>query len=152
MSKRSPKFRNKIATACSKSTTLPVVKQQATIQPSLKHHDSNSENDFDEELAFSIYDFIKYKRRHTKDNTKLLYKYIIKVFDDEKEYSKEKLERLGIDKVMNILTFEFDGWFKTEEYECQYKPLRKELLIKYLECGISDDYEEDGWLVNDEDE
>ena len=143
MSKRSPKFTNKIKTCLLQQPRQPAVS-------SLKH-DSDSENDFDAELAFSIYDFIKYKRRHTKDTTtKLIYKYIIQVFDDEKEYSKEKLERLGIDKVMNILTFEFDGWFKTEEYACEYQPLKKELLLKYLDCGICDEYEDDGWLVKDE--
>ena len=151
MSKRSPKFTNKIKTCLLQPTRAPPTNQQQkpTSVPSLKH-DSDSENDFDEELAFSIYDFIKYKRRHTKDTTKLLYRYIIQVFDDEKEYSKEKLERLGLDKVMNTITFEFESWFKTEEYACQYQPLRKELLIKYLECGICDEYEDDGWLVKDE--
>lgn len=152
MSKRSPKFTNKVK-ACMLQPTQPKqqipTKQQQPTVPSLKH-DSDSENDFDAELAFSIYDFIKYKRRHTKDTTKLIYKYIIQVFDDEKEYSKEKLERLGIDKVMNTLTFEFDGWFKTEEYACEYQPLKKELLLKYLDCGICDEYEDDGWLVKDE--
>ena len=143
MSKRSPKFTNKIKTCLLQQPRQPAVS-------SLKH-DSDSENDFDAELAFSIYDFIKYKRRHTKDTTtKLIYKYIIQVFDDEKEYNKEKLERLGIDKVMHTLTLEFDGWFKTEEYTCEYQPLKKELLLTYLDCGICDEYEDDGWLVNDE--
>lgn len=108
-----------------------------------------SEDGIDDEYAEHIYDFIK-KKQKTDSSNKPLYTYMKKVFDDKEEFDEKKLDALGIDKVMDELSVTFAQYMKDDGGEGSPKPLTKDTLVAYLDAGLDDGFEDDGWIVKDE--
>ena len=108
-----------------------------------------SDDGIDDEFAENIYDFIKRKQKSDVSN-KPLYNYMKKVFDDKEEFDEKKLDALGIDRVMDELSESFAQYMKEEGGESSPKRLTKDVLIAYLDAGLDDGFEDDGWIVKDE--
>ena len=109
------------------------------------------EDGIDDAYAEHLYDFVKEQKKSDPSN-KALYIYIVKVLDDKEEFDENKLDALGIDKVMDTLSTRFAQYMKTEDGggESSPKPLTKDVLVTYLEAGLDDNFEDDGWIVKDE--
>lgn len=112
--------------------------------------DWNLEDDgIDDAYAEHLYDFFKEQKKIDTGN-KALYTYIIKVFDDKEDFDEHKLDGLGIDRVIDTLSTKFTQYMKEDGGEESFKPLTKDILIDYLEAGLDDNFEDDGWIVKDE--
>jgi hypothetical protein len=108
-----------------------------------------SEDGIDDEFAEHIYDFIK-EQKKTDPSNKPLYNYMTRVFDDKEEFDEKKLDSLGIDRVMDTLSAKFTQYMINDGGESSPKLLTKDVLITYLDAGLDDNFEDDGWIVKDE--
>lgn len=133
--------------------------QRITTRPSESDDEEDESDDSDWDLdedgiddtyAEHVFDFIKQQRKSDPSN-KALYNYIVKVFDDKEDFDEKKLDALGIDRVMDTLSTRFAQYMKEEDGGGEsFKPLTKDVLVTYLDAGLDDNFEEDGWIVKDE--
>ena len=104
----------------------------------------------DDAYAEHLYDFFKEQKKSDPSN-KALYIYIVKVLDDKEDFDETKLDVLGIDRVIDTLSTKFAQYMKEEDDGGESsKPLTKDVLITYLDAGLDDNFEDDGWIVKDE--
>ena len=109
---------------------------------------SVTEEGVDDEVCEKLYTFFKQQKKADKVNASV-YSYLIKVMDDKEEFDEDHPYIKRLETLLPDLNSKFRV-FNREEYEDGNDTVfnMKELL-KYIEAGMDDDYEDDGWLVND---
>ena len=133
--------------------------QRITTRPSESDDEEDESDDSDWDLdedgiddayAEHLYDFFRQQKKSDSSN-KALYNYIVKVFDDKEDFDEKKLDALGIDRVIDTLSTRFAQYMKEEDVGGKsFKPLTKDVLVTYLDAGLDDNFEDDGWIVKDE--
>ena len=162
MSRKSPKHEPKTPapariSAATIRTSLPAPsKNDGMLYDDEDSDDSMWDEDdgIDDEYAENLYDFMKHLKKTETGPLKALYSYIVKVFEDKEVLDEKKLDRLGIDDAIGTLKTKFNAWLDklaTEDGSSKStKQLTKELLVEYMEAGLNDNFEDDGWILKDE--
>jgi len=109
---------------------------------------SVTEEGVDDELCEKLYSF--FQHQYQVDNVnKPIYKYLMRVMDDKEDFDEDHpcIKQLGT--LLPTLNSKFSV-FNREEYDDGTNHVfDMRQLLRHVEAGMGDDYEEDGWLVND---
>ena len=109
---------------------------------------SVTEEGVDDEVCEKLYTFFEKQKKDDKVNASV-YSYLIKVMDDKEDFNEDHPCIKRLKDMLPDFNRKF-GVFNREEYDDGTNNVfeMKELL-RYIEAGMDDDYEDDGWLVND---
>ena len=110
------------------------------------------EDGLDESLAENLHDFFKQQKKTTDATKKKIYTYLYNTMDkkNDAEYDSNDLTKLGIDAILPSLNTDLNAYYKEEGFDETPPLITKDFLDRYLDYGIDDDYEEDGWIIKDE--
>jgi hypothetical protein len=128
------------------------------IQTESKKFDSDTEGEdsdwnidedgVNEEDTEKLHDFFKHMKKKDKGNAPI-YNYCIKVMEDEEEFDARHPHIRTLESMLPVFNNEFRQ-FSRVTYDEEGKPFTMSEILKHLEAGIDDDYEDDGWLVKDD--
>lgn len=110
--------------------------------------DWNIDDEVNEEDTEKLCDFFKHMKKKDKVNAPV-YGYCIKVMEDEEDFDGRHPHIRKVETMLPVLNNEFRQ-FSREAYEEDGKAFTMTEILKHLEAGIDDDYEDDGWLVKDD--
>ena len=109
---------------------------------------SVNEDGIDDDLAESLYDFFKDEKKSDKVNSDV-YSYILNVMEDKEEYDPDNSKIVKLKALLPVINTKFKNYYREIEDNAKAPELTMKLLEKYMEAGLDDDYEDDGWIVND---
>jgi hypothetical protein len=107
-----------------------------------------NEDGIDDDLAECLFDFFKDLKKADKANSDV-YTYILNVMEDREEYDPDNSKIVKLKGLLPAINLRFKNYYKEVEDEGIAPELTMKLLEKYMDAGLDDDYEDDGWIVND---
>lgn len=109
---------------------------------------SVNEDGIDDDLAECLYDFFKDEKKSDKINSDV-YSYILNVMEDKEEYDPDNSKIVKLKALLPAINIKFKNYYREIEDGAKAPELTMKLLEKYMDAGLDDDYEDDGWIVND---
>ena len=131
---------------------LEIIKQRNKADSETEGDDSDwsvNEDGVDDDLAECLYEFFKKEKKSDKINSDV-YSYILDVMEDKEEYDPDNSKIVKLKGLLPSINNKFQIYYREVEEDGGKAPeLTMKLLEKYMEAGLDDDYEDDGWIVND---
>ena len=131
---------------------LEIIKQRNKADSETEGDDSDwsvNEDGVDDDLAECLYEFFKKEKKSDKINSDV-YSYILDVMEDKEEYDPDNSKIVKLKGLLPSINNKFQIYYKEVEEDGGKAPeLTMKLLEKYMEAGLDDNYEDDGWIVND---
>lgn len=132
---------------------LEQIKQHAKTDSETEGEESDwsiNEDGVDDDLADALYDFFKNEKRSDKLNSDV-YSYILNVMEDKEDYDSDNSKMVKLKALLPMINTKFKNYYREIEEDSNGKPpeLTIDVLEKYMIAGLDDEYEDDGWIVND---
>lgn len=130
---------------------LEIIKQKNKTDSGTDGEDSDwsvNEDGVDDDLTECLYDFFKDEKKSDKVNADV-YTYIMNVMDDKEEYDPDNSKMIKLKALIPAINIKFKNYYKEIEEGGKAPEITMKLLEKHIEAGLDDDYEDDGWIVND---
>jgi hypothetical protein len=130
---------------------LEIMKERNKADSETEGDDSDwsvNEDGVDDDLAECLYDFFKDEKKSDKVNSDV-YSYILNVMEDRDEYDPDSSKIVKLKALLPAINVKFRNYYREVEEGGKAPELTMKLLEKYMEAGLDDDYEDDGWIVND---
>ena len=130
---------------------LEIMKQRNKADSDTEGDDSDwsvNEDGVDDDLAECLYDFFRDEKKSDKANSDV-YSYILNVMEDREEYDPDSSKMVKLKALLPAINVKFRNYYREVEEDGNAPELTMKLLEKYIQAGLDDDYEEDGWIVND---